>query len=381
MKYLSRIIVYSTVPFIALYHLFTKAAAYRGSCKKPYRWYRLRLEGCKSSDGTAYYAYYKKGSVNKLVVYFSGGGASWKEETAARPNTLGRFLAGDEAYYFPRAASYMELAFTGIMSKNDPRNPFNDWNYIYLPYATGDFHSGNNDYPYTGLDGKPHILYHQGAENLRRSLEAAPRDFRHPEALLVAGESAGAFGAVANADIVAAAFPECRDLTVYSDGSQVQYLDWKAIFRDIWKTDPGLYACLGDDGQLIRDWFIRLSKRLPGAVLLHSNSAFDETLAQYQYKMNHDVFALNAEALAEFHRGLAQVTPEIKAAVPHYYYYIANHAKDPATGKTAHTSSRLPKRFYEDRVEGISVAEWLRAAVIAKRYQDVGTELLEQAET
>jgi phosphopentomutase len=85
---------------------------------------------------------------------------------------------------------------------------------------------------------------------------------------------------------------------------------------------------------------------------------------------------VNPQALEEFHRGLAEEVREIKAALPNFYYYIANHAKDPVTGKTAHTTSRYPKRLYEDRVEGVSVAEWLKAAVMDKQYRDVGSELL-----
>jgi hypothetical protein len=61
--------------------------------------------------------------------------------------------------------------------------------------------------------------------------------------------------------------------------------------------------------------------------------------------------------------------------VPNYYYYIASHNKDPATGKTGHTTSRWPPRFYEDQVDGVSVAEWLRTAALDKQYRDVGSEL------
>ncbi|MDR3336282.1 MAG: pectinacetylesterase family protein [Treponema sp.] len=359
-----------------LRYFFTKAAVYEDACKKTHRWYRLKLPGAKAADGSPFSVYVKKGMANKLIIYFAGGGASWNGQTAAAPMSFQTIIEGKEGYYFSRLDNYQELFINGILGKDDRRNPFNEWNYIYLPYSTADFYVGNNEFPYTGTDGKRHILYHKGVENMRRALESIPPEFCRPESLFIIGESAGAFGVVANAGEVAAFFPECQDITVYADGSHIEYPGWKGIIRDVWKAAEDKYACVGEDGMLIRDWFIRLGKQLPGAALLQSNSAFDETLSQFQNKLNHDQYTVTLQALEEFHRGLAQEVREIKAALPNFYYYIANHDKNPATGKTAHTTTRYPKRLYEDRVEGVSVAEWLKAAVINKQYRDVGSELI-----
>ena len=36
----------------------------------------------------------------------------------------------------------------GITDIASDKNPFKDWSFVVITYATGDFHIGNNDYPY-----------------------------------------------------------------------------------------------------------------------------------------------------------------------------------------------------------------------------------------
>ena len=46
------------------------------------KWYRIETSEMKSSEGGAYHALIKKGSQNKVMVYFAGGGVSINEDTA-----------------------------------------------------------------------------------------------------------------------------------------------------------------------------------------------------------------------------------------------------------------------------------------------------------
>ena len=46
------------------------------------KWYRVSDDGMKDSEGGSYHALFKKGSENKVMIYFAGGGASLNEETA-----------------------------------------------------------------------------------------------------------------------------------------------------------------------------------------------------------------------------------------------------------------------------------------------------------
>jgi hypothetical protein len=46
------------------------------------------------------------------------------------------------------------LANGGILAANDTYNHFNDWNIISLPYGSGDFHTGNNEFHFMSEQDK-----------------------------------------------------------------------------------------------------------------------------------------------------------------------------------------------------------------------------------
>ena len=282
-----RILAAITAPYYLLLAWVKKAPKFPGYFPKTHRWYKQELADCLSSDGSPYYVYFKKGLVNKTVVYFSGGGLSWNEETAANPTTIGRLLQNKECYYYPFVPYYLELTMTGLLAADDGRNPFNDWNFIYLPYSTGDLHIGNHDFPY--LKGKvKKILHHHGKRNVLRALEAAPRDFFEADQVLIGGESAGGFSSLAWAPEVALYFKECEQFLVFSDGSQISAPALSGILRDVWKTDADYFDCLREDGQLTRDWFLRAYQLLgEKAVYLQSISPYDGVLIPYENKLNH----------------------------------------------------------------------------------------------
>lgn len=43
------------------------------------KWYRVSDKAMKDSEGNSYHALFKKGSDNKVLVYFAGGGVSVNE--------------------------------------------------------------------------------------------------------------------------------------------------------------------------------------------------------------------------------------------------------------------------------------------------------------
>lgn len=49
---------------------------------KEEKWYRVSSSEMKDSEGGSYHALFRKGSENKVLIYFAGGGASVNEETA-----------------------------------------------------------------------------------------------------------------------------------------------------------------------------------------------------------------------------------------------------------------------------------------------------------
>ena len=150
----------------------------------------------KTSEDDRYRAFFKKGSENKVLIYFAGGGVSVNEETAR-----------DDTYNTKEVAIDMLANVTmnmGGLASEVEGSPFKNWSIILFPYATGDFHAGTGEFHYTDKDGKEKILYHNGyvnySETMSMVMEMAGLD--NIDTVVVTGYSAGGFGAALLSDDV-----------------------------------------------------------------------------------------------------------------------------------------------------------------------------------
>ena len=66
-------------------------------------WYAIDIPGAVSSDGTKWQGYLRKGSENKVVVCFYGGGVSVDEYTAARSQDV------EGGFYNPRITTGLNI--------------------------------------------------------------------------------------------------------------------------------------------------------------------------------------------------------------------------------------------------------------------------------
>jgi len=340
-------------------------------------WFRQNLPDGKSSDGSKYHVYYKRGSTQNLMVYFSGGGASWTEETAANPITLNSMKSGKTGYYFPNLATYLELLLTGILAANDPRNPFNDWNVVYIPYSTADFHAGNAEFSYTDSNGKKKILYHHGAKNVTNALNAAKTVFPACDKLLVAGESAGAFGCVAHAPAIAAMYPLRNETYIYSDGSSLYCPMWHEIYADIWKSEGIISDNADADAHLIKHLFKRAYAALgDDAVYMHSNSIYDDVLSAFGNKLNTGGYSNGPDVLEKFYENMQYEMSSLAGEIPNYRFYLTSYGLDKDKGTTPHTFSRWDERYYGKMEDETAISEWLNAAVNKNNPFSVGRKFI-----
>jgi hypothetical protein len=143
------------------------------------------------SMGTPYHFWAKRGTVNKLVMYYQGGGACWNYLTCVA------FVVYDQSV--DTSGDDPNGAATGFADLTDDRNPFRDWNIVFVPYCTGDVHWGDATFDYSpGGGGAPVPIHHRGAVNARVVEKWARDHFVMPEEVFVTGSSAGAYGAIAS---------------------------------------------------------------------------------------------------------------------------------------------------------------------------------------
>lgn len=141
--------------------------------------------------GTKFQFLVKKGTVNKLLVEFMGGGACFSGATCSLPEWIPVESAA--------ATEALLAANPGLHNK---KGATADWHAIYVPYCTGDGHTGNRTAQY--VDQKVH---HMGGENARATLAYAFEHFPGVEATLTAGQSAGAVGSYMWAPVVMHQYP------------------------------------------------------------------------------------------------------------------------------------------------------------------------------
>lgn len=327
-------------------------------------WYRKDLDGGVASNGKPYSITFKKGTVNKLLVFFVGGGLSWNAETALNPITVGSLVRKKEAFYVSHVAPIqLKFMHVGMLNTKDKRNPFADWHVLTIPYSTADFHLGNNDYSYQDGNGNDHVIHHRGATNVKKALkvlkEVVPET---PETLLIAGVSAGGFGCVAHAPSIHKLYPDCKNIVVCADGSYWDSPEWTKITKEVWKVNAQLEPYI-NGRDLMTGLLHYASDHMPSqTVFLHAISVWDTDLVKFMNKMNNGKLAITSQALQAFHNSLTSAVRELKNEIPNYYYYLTDDGKNKKDGTTPHVFLGNPKLFYKAMRDNTSIANWLLGA-------------------
>lgn len=128
---------------------------------------------------------------DKLLIFLDGGGACFNELTCAF--NLSSF---NEEDFNDRINSETSL----VLNRNNPENQFAEWNFIFVPYATGDVHAGSNasaQVPNGGPNGQAML----GRNNITIILNDLKTYFDNNGGLsevVLAGSSAGGFGVMPN---------------------------------------------------------------------------------------------------------------------------------------------------------------------------------------
>ena len=123
----------------------------------------------------------------KWVFYLQGGGACFTPETCgSNPSSY-----SEEDFIERVNANYYEV---GIFNDAEDRNPVKDWNVVYIPYCTGDVHSGTkvNGLPLGGTEPQQFV----GNRNVRLLLQFLQpyMEANAVDEIMITGISAGGFG-------------------------------------------------------------------------------------------------------------------------------------------------------------------------------------------
>lgn len=322
------------------------------------KWYDVPVEGALSSDGSEWHGIFRKGTENKVVVYFFGGGVSITPATSE----------GGTEFYATTMLAQDFVAQGGIGSSAED-NPFKDWSFIVIPYATGDFHAG------TGIYEGEKTVYHTGYNNYSAFVEQIKPYVGEPDTLLVTGFSAGGFATSLLADDVIDRFPSAGNVTVCVDSSLLLYDGWHDTAVDLWRTPSEISDRLTSNNIVLDSLTALYEKRGDSVKILFDCSYRDDTLMQYQSYIDTEKMDKTKELGDNFQQDLKEMVTALQENIPNVGIYIWSYREDADTHNTQHTiiSSNVFDSLGNDR----SVGEWIFDAVNGD-VRTYGLELLDK---
>ena len=159
-------------------------------------WIEIQPQGVVCGNDTQYkfWVNYSNTSDN-LVVVFEPGGACWDY-----PGCTGAAGELGVANLDGLPDDHYSLApfISPFLNRSDDTSPSQLWNMVYVPYCTGDVHTGNVVATYSDDAGHSVDFHHDGHAAVAGVTTWIDSNFTHVPKMLVTGCSAGGVGALVN---------------------------------------------------------------------------------------------------------------------------------------------------------------------------------------
>lgn len=225
-----------------------------------------------------------------LLIYMQGGGACWESLTCFTIKSADNLESGYVGGDFAADGTRMMPGFNRALLTN----PFKDASYVFMPYCTGDVHSGDSERTIAGRDVK-----FKGAKNVAAYLKRLTLTFPSVTRVFLSGSSAGAFGAQLNFARVHEAFPSA-EIHVLADSGQMinpsgtRLADWVTTWNV--EVPASCVGCLSDFPKYI-DWLSSTYPQSRFALLAYSQ---DGVLSQF-FNYSGPNFETQTDALLSGH--------------------------------------------------------------------------------
>jgi hypothetical protein len=268
----------------------------------------------------------------KLMIFLEGGGACFNALTC-NPNL---YPAHFDATTFTdlTTTGYLGSSDSGVFNRADPANPVKDWNFVYVPYCTGDVHAGDQPagtvpgvfVPDGGLQSQAFVGY----RNIGLYLARIVPTFPDATQVLLTGASAGGFGAAANYIRVAKAFGSVPVYLLDDSGplmdsphvAQCLSSEWVSL----WGLDKTVLADCGSDcsnnGHYFIDYAKHAASAYPQIPMGLIDSTGDSVITQFFGFGGMSCTAIGVpETAADFAAGLQDIRAQL-AGNPNFGAYV-----------------------------------------------------------
>jgi hypothetical protein len=323
----------------------------------------------------AYSFFARLGDPGRLLVFFDGGGACWDANNCIAHPTYDPEV--DETAAALRRAD-------GIFDLDNPDNPFADWTMVFIPYCTGDVHWGSRDTSYVDQDGVladtpggEVVIHHRGFDNFLAVREVIAGFYAArgagPSRMLVAGASAGGYGALLGFPWLREALPQA-DASLFMDsaagvvdpGFFAQALSPSGGGEGAWGVAANLPSWIaGADGLLSQppaDFTVAnlalVADYYPDSRIGGYTTAWDVVQTQFLRVMRNidspDTWSdLTRDDFCRWHLGMEDILGRA-ASLPNYRFYVGG-----GLWHTVSSSTGIPNHFYREHSAGAPLVDWL----------------------
>lgn len=305
----------------------------------PQGWTKIEPAGdTRCAHNTPYAFWVRPGPMNKVFVYFQGGGGCYSAETCG--------LTGS---YKDEVTDSDNPGYTigGVFNLNHPDNPFQDYTMVFVPYCTGDVHAGNRVETYVTNSGKTFDIYHRGYVNASTALNWIYTNFEQPDSIFVTGCSAGSIGSILHTPHIIEHYPQTPVIQLGdSGGGLTSYISWDIdADYDAGKYFPDWIPGMQEEiahSFTISNFTTAVANYYPTYIFSQYNSANDSTQRRY--------FIADGGTAEDFATALQASLLEIRKNSPKFRSYTAQGERHCILKYT---------HFYTEKTDSIYFRDWV----------------------
>jgi hypothetical protein len=232
----------------------------------PTGWNWFPIDGAICRDGSPTGIFVHFTSSDKLFIYVEGGGACntkgfchfnpANKDSAilgSGETVIGSALAAGPARQQPGVFDFGGVQ-EGMFDFANPKNPYKDWNAVYIPYCTGDVHFGTQrDAMVPNVPEKQQFV---GYFNMQKFIGHIVPTFQKVTRVMLHGTSAGSFGAALNYSMIQDSFGEVPVDIILDSGlpftdefmAPCMQQRWRKLWGLNGALPPDCKGCFNEDG-------------------------------------------------------------------------------------------------------------------------------------
>ena len=316
-------------------------------------WNRVTPGGETLCDSGGEFSYWiRPGTVNRLIVLLDGGGACWDNLTCSLRGVI---------FFNDIPEDFQPSDWGGILDLDNPENPFKDWHFVFVDYCTGDAHWGDRTYDYSEEGGANDVVIrHLGYINTNAAVQCIFANYDDPEAIVIAGGSAGGYGTLLHAPHFMRHYTNSRVIQLVDCGTGVAPSGFFESVVSKWGADNHIpdwipeIASMALEDFSVPDLFIAEANYYPGNLFVQYNTSYDETQSYF--------YQIMGGVEADWHDLFEQQFQRIEQSTENFRSFTA--------GGSLHTILDSDA-FYERQTDGLRFRDWIEDIAEGRQVENV----------